>query len=49
MMAHDYARCQLVLCEPCDSYGDGYTAGKQAAHFEVRMWELGAHPADCGC
>ena len=32
-----------VLCEPCDSYGDGHTAGKQAAHFEIRMWELGGY------
>ena len=40
MMAHDHAG---VLCEPCDSYGDGYTAGKQAAHFEIRMWELGGY------
>ena len=25
------------------------TPGKQKAHDEVRMWQLGAHEPDCGC
>ena len=33
----------------CDAYGDGFSGGKAAAHFETRVWELGAHATDCGC
>ena len=36
-------------CDRCDSYGDGYSAGKDAAHFAISTWELGAHALDCGC
>ena len=46
---HDPADCELAVCDRCDSYGDGYSAGKAATHFEVRVWELGAHATDCGC
>ena len=46
---HDAAGCELVACDRCDSYGDGYSAGKAAAHFELRVWDVGAHSEDCGC
>ena len=46
---HEPADCELAVCDRCDSYGDGYAAGKAAAHFETRVWELGAHALDCGC
>ena len=46
---HDPADCELVACDRCDSYGDGYAAGKDAAHFETRVWDLGTHAVDCGC
>ena len=34
---HDPADCELAVCDRCDSYGDGFSAGKAAAHFEVRV------------
>ena len=40
---HDPADCELAVCDRCDSYSDGYAAGKDAAHFETRVWELGTH------
>ena len=46
---HDAAGCELVACDRCDSYGDGYSAGKAAAHFELRVWDVGTHSEDCGC
>ena len=30
---HEPADCELAACDRCDSYGDGYSAGKDAAHF----------------
>ena len=36
------------LCALCQGYVEGYASGKQKAHDEVRMWELGAHEPDCG-
>ena len=48
--SHDPADCELAAC---DSYGDGYAAGKAAAHFETRVWSSplrlrlqGATPVD---
>ena len=32
---HDPAYCELAVCDRCDSYGDGYSAGKDAAHFAI--------------
>ena len=46
---HDPADCELAVCDRCDSYGDGYAAGKDAAYFAISTWELGAHASDCGC
>ena len=30
---HEPADCELAACDRCDSYGDGYSAGKDAAYF----------------
>ena len=46
---HDYAACQSPICALCDAYGDGYTAGKEAAYFEVRNWHPRQHAPSCGC
>ena len=46
---HDYAACQEVSCVLCDACGDGYTAGKEAAYFEVRNWHPKQHAPSCGC
>ena len=35
---HNYAGCQDPICVLCEAYGDGYTAGKEKAYFEVRTW-----------
>ena len=48
-MPHDYTTCQDALCVRCESYGDGYTAGKGSAHLEVREWRAKQHADDCGC
>lgn len=32
-----------------DSYGQGYAAGKQSAHFAVRQVLGDGHSDDCGC
>ena len=34
-MEHEYASCQSALCALCDAYGDGYTAGKGKANWEL--------------
>ena len=39
-ITHDYAACQDLSCVRCDAYGDGYSAGKEMAYFEVRNWHL---------
>ena len=46
---HDYAACQAPICALCDAYGDGYTAGKEMAYFEVRNWHPKEHAPSCGC
>ena len=46
---HDPADCELAVCDRCDAYGNGYSAGKDAAYFAISTWELGAHASDCGC
>ncbi len=46
---HDYAACQELSCVRCDAYGDGYTAGKETAYFEVRNWHPKQHAPSCGC
>ena len=33
--SHDPADCELAVCDRCDSYGDGYSAGKDAAYFAI--------------
>ena len=35
--------------DPCGCYADGYAAGKERAHWEVRNAGLGVHDAGCGC
>ena len=37
--SHDPADCELAVCHRCDSYGDGYSAGKDAAYFAISTWE----------
>ena len=46
---HDYAACQDPICSLCEAYGDGYTAGKEKAYFEVRTWHPKEHAPSCGC
>ena len=46
---HDYAACQAPTCALCDAYGDGYSAGKETAYFEVRNWHPKEHAPSCGC
>ena len=46
---HDYAACQDLSCVRCDAYGDGYSAGKETAYFEVRNWHPKQHAPSCGC
>ena len=46
---HDYAACQDPICPLCEAYGDGYTAGKEKAYFEVRTWHPKEHAPSCGC
>ena len=36
-------------CVLCEAYGDGYTAGKEKAYFEVRNWHPKEHAPSCGC
>lgn len=45
----DYAACQAPVCALCDAYGDGYSAGKETAYFEVRRWHPQEHAPSCGC
>ena len=41
---HEPADCELAVCDRCDSYGDGYAAGKDAAHFaDPHCGSSGAH------
>ena len=46
---HNYAACQNPVCALCDAYGDGYSAGKEKAYFEVRNWHPKQHAPSCGC
>ena len=46
---HDYAGCQAPVCALCDAYGDGYSAGKEKAYFDVRNWHPRQHAPSCGC
>ena len=46
---HDYAACQDPICALCEAYGDGYTAGKEKAYFEVRNWSPTDHAPSRGC
>ena len=32
-----------------DDYDDGYMAGLNGAHAELRTWQLGDHAATCDC
>ena len=33
----------------CGDYDDGYMAGLEVAHAELRVWQLGDHAATCDC
>ena len=33
----------------CGDYDDGYMAGLEGAHAELRVWQLGDHAATCDC
>ena len=46
---HDYAACQEVSCFRCAAYGDGYSAGRERACFEVRNWHPKQHAPSCEC
>ena len=46
---HNYAGCQVAVCQQCDSYADGYTAGKDKAFSEIRAVPSSGHRQDCGC
>ena len=46
---HNYAGCHDPICALCEAYGDGYTAGKEKAYFEVRTWHPKEHAPSCGC
>ena len=45
-MSHDY-RCDHP--DPCACYAEGYAAGNERAHWEVRNAGLGTHDAGCSC
>lgn len=43
---------RLGVCEheeACGCWGNGYAAGKDKAHFEVRNVLDGSHAGGCGC
>ena len=46
---HNYAACQVEVCVQCDSFSDGYTAGKDKAFSEIRAVPASGHTQDCGC
>ena len=46
---HNYASCQVPVCLACDSYADGYTAGKTKAFFEIEQAPDRTHSQTCGC
>ncbi len=49
-MTHDPAYCtEVEICDRCDAYGDGYSAGKAKAHEETRAVVQGRHAQGCGC
>ena len=35
--------------DPCACYAEGFAAGRERAHWEVRNAGLGVHDAGCGC
>ena len=35
--------------DPCGCYAEGFAAGREKAHWEVRNAGLGLHDAGCGC
>ena len=35
--------------EPCPCFGQGYAAGKDKAHFELRHHTEAGHAGGCGC
>ena len=49
MTQHAPALCDRLACSLCDTCGEGYVAGKNEAHFELRLWEPGDHAPGCGC
>ena len=48
-MSHNYSGCQLPACELCDAYNEGYAAGKDKAHAELRAGDYLSHPDEDGC
>ena len=46
---HDVAACTDATCRWCDGYGDGYAAGKDKTHEELRGGGWRQHVACCGC
>ena len=46
---HDTAACTDPTCTWCDGYVDGYAAGKDKTHEELRGGSWRMHVACCGC
>ena len=45
---HDPAYCELIVCQLCDAYHGGYSAGKVKALREFMAWD-GSHDSLCEC
>ena len=47
---HDPALCGRAVCERCDDYGQGYTAGKDKMADELlARLDDASHAEICGC
>ena len=46
---HNYAACAIEICVQCDSFSDGWTAGKSAAFQEIAAMPSSGHSPQCGC
>ena len=49
MNGHDPAACDDPTCEYCAAYADGYAAGKDKTHEELRGGSWRQHGRGCGC
>ena len=46
---HNYAGCQVEMCEPCAHYEAGWVHGKQAAFTDLIIHHRANHAPGCGC